>query len=168
MQEPLDASHGNVANDENPLGEPIRVFRAKLVTRIALIVSGAVILMGGIYLLIEWSTIATLPLLLGLMAMVLGYFMGKSMILVCPRGVINVRWGVRQMCRWEDIGQIVDTKIKQGLVTSRRCALVKKNGGRMELHDLGLDDFAGLTSLLRQQAELRGIEWKEERSVKPA
>jgi hypothetical protein len=96
----------------------------------------------------------------------LGYFMGKSSYLVCTGGVMQLRLGRLQICRWEDVSEIVDIQTKQGIVTSRHCSLVKKNGGRMELINFGIHDFAGMIGLLRQQAESRGIVWKEERNVK--
>ena len=162
MQELHGKSPPASADDDKSFGEPMRVFRAKLITRVAVAASGAIILVFGISLLIAGLdiTLAMYPLLLGLGALALGYLMGKSMYLVCPGGIIKVRWGASQQCRWEDVNEIVDLQTKQGLVTSRLCALVKKNGSRMELPDLGIDDFGVLVDLLRRQAESRGIKWR--------
>jgi hypothetical protein len=153
--------------DEKLLGDPIRVFRAKLVTRAAVAVSGIVMVAGGIYLFVgQGSDIGTIPLLVGICALALAYFMGKSKYLIGPDGVIKDRWGHRQMCRWDEVSEIRDRHVTQGLVTSRMCILVMKNGARMDLPDLGIGDFAKMHALIRQQAESHGLPWKEERIAK--
>ena len=150
------------------LGEPIRVFRAKLVTRAVVAVCGAIMVLGGIFLLVGnygWY-IQTFPLVLGICVLGLAYVMGKSSYLICPDGVIRVRMGYQQQCRWDDVREIIDRHIKRGLVSSRLCELVKKNGFRLELTDLGTDDFPGMLGLIRQQAQSRGIPWREEQVIK--
>jgi hypothetical protein len=48
---------------------------------------------------------------------------------------------------------------------SRQCTLVKKDGSRLELRDLLTGNFEEMVALLREQAQSRGIPWKEEERV---
>jgi hypothetical protein len=162
---PPEPSKGGTS-EEQALGDPIRVFRSKWTTRASTVVSGIVVLLCGVYVIslgfLDWGVGV---LLFGIIVLGLAYLLGQSKYLLCPGGMIAVRLGHTQQCRWEDVGEIVDTRMTQGMVSSRRCALVKKNGSRMEMMDFGIDDFAALVALLRQQAELHRIPWKEERGV---
>ncbi len=159
----LSESGASDNQDKSTLGDPIRTFRAKLTTRVLIALSGLVLLSGGIWLVIKdgapepgaWVVTFSLAVL------ALAYVLGKSSYLVCPGGVIQVRFGRRRVCRWDDVSEIVDRRITQRLVTSRHCVLVKRRGDRIELSDL-VSDFGAMIALVRQQAESRGIPWKEE------
>jgi hypothetical protein len=171
MQERRDSNPGEPTTtsdqNESALGDPIRVFRAKLATRLVVAVCGLVMLAGAIWLLISMGPLGpgawVLPFSIAVFG--LAYFMGKSSYLVCTGGIIQVRFGYRRHCRWDDVSEIIDVQIKQGMISSRRCDLVRKNNSRLELTNLGIDDFAALIDLIRQQAQLRGIPWKEEQQT---
>ncbi len=171
MQERPDSNSDKAATGgsqvDNMLGDPIRVFRAKLTTRLVVAACGIVIFAGGVWLLIAMGPWGPGPWLLPFSIVVFGlaYFMGKSSYLICPGGVIQVRFGYRKHCRWDEISEIIDVQIKQGLVSSRRCDLVKKNGSPMALTKLGIDDFAGMMDLIRRQGQSHGIPWKEEQQT---
>ncbi len=171
MQESRDSNSDESARsggkDGDALGDPIRVFRAKLTTRLVVAACGLVLLGGGVWLLIAMGPLGPGPWVLPFSIIVFGlaYLMGKSSYLICPGGVVQVRFGYRKPCRWDELSEIIDVQIKQGVVSSRRCDLVKKNGSRMELTNLGIDDFAGMIDLIRQQAQSRGIPWKEEQQA---
>jgi hypothetical protein len=169
MQERLDANSGESTNkagckDDDALGDLIRAFRAKLTTRLVVAVCGLVLFGGGVWLLIAMGPLGPGPWVLPFSIVVFGlaYFMGKSSYLICTGAVVQVRFGYRKHCRWDELSEIIDVQIKQGVVSSRRCDLVKKNGRRIELTNLGIDDFTGMIDLIRQQAQSRGIPWKEE------
>jgi hypothetical protein len=157
----------SAVNQEQALGDPIRVFRSKWTTRAAMFVSGILVLLCGVYVMslgfVDWGVGV---LLFGICVLGLAYLMSQSKYLLCPGGVIAVRLGHRRAYRWEDVGEIVDTRINQGMVSSRRCTLVKKNGASLELIDFGIDDFPALVALLREQAESHDIPWKEEQGGK--
>jgi hypothetical protein len=159
--------------EDGSLGDPIRVFRAHLATRAIVAVCGIIMAGAGVFLIVrDFSdgvfihSIGWIPLPVGLGALALAYFMGKSSYLVCTGGVKKLRMGRLQQCRWDEASEIVDMHIKKGVVSSRHCALVKKNGSRMELPDLGIVDFATMVDLIRQQAASRGIPWMEEHVAK--
>jgi hypothetical protein len=158
----------SLGEKEPALGEPIRVFRAKLMTRVIVAVCGIVLVAGGVVCLILGFTagVVTLPVFLGICVLGLAYLMGQQSCLVFADGVVNVRLGQRQWCRWVDISEIVDTRTTQGVVSSRVCTLRKKDGSRLEVRDLGIDDFGALLALFREQAAARGISWREERVAK--
>ena len=96
-----------------------------------------------------------------LAVLALAHVLVKSSYLVCPDGIIQVRFGRRRICRWDDVSEIVDRRIKQGPVSSRLCVLMRKRGEPIELSDLA-GDFGEMIALVRQQAVSRGIPWKEE------
>ena len=153
-----------VESTEDPWQRPIGVFRARMTTRLMVAACGVVLLAGGIWLLIEMGATGPGPWVLPFSVVVLGlaYFMGRSSYLIYPGGIVRVRFGYRLRCRWEELSEIRDVQIKQGLVSSRRCDLVKKNGSRIELTNLGISEFAAMIDLIRQQAQSQGIPWKED------
>jgi hypothetical protein len=139
-----------------------------LLTRAVVAVCGAVLILLGVCCFLAGFTagVALLPILLGLCVLGLAYFLGKQSCLVCAGGVVSIRFGHRQSCRWEEVSEVVDQRVKHGVVSARVCALVRKNGKRLVLLDTGIGDFGALLSLLREQATSRGIPWREERVVK--
>ncbi len=172
MQYEDENNRAGSPEEDGSLGEPIRVFRARLATRAVVAVCGIIILGAGVCLFVrDFSdgiiihSVGWILLPVGLCALALAYFMGKSSYLVCTGGVMKLRMGRLQQCRWDEASEIVDMHIKKGMVSSRHCALVKKNGSRMELPDLGIVDFPTMIDLIRQQAASHGIRWMEEHVV---
>ena len=167
MQQSRDANSSEPSaadnKDESALGHPIGIFRAKLTTCLLIAVSGLVMLGGGVWLVIKEGApeSGAWVFTFSLVVLALAYVLGKSSYLVCPGGIIQVRFGRRRVCRWDEVSEIVDRRIKQRLVSSRLCVLVRKYGEPIELSDL-VGDFGAMMALVRQQAESRGIPSKEE------
>jgi hypothetical protein len=153
--------------EEASLGEPIRVFRARLATSILIGVCSIItILLGVGCFFTDFATIGIYPVILGILVVGIAYLLQRRQCLVCPGGVINNRLGNRQWCRWEEIAEIVDQRVTRGIVSSRLCVLVRKKGPGMVMADLGISDFAALVDLLREQATVHNIPWKEEQIKK--
>jgi hypothetical protein len=159
---PADSQEGDAP------GDAIRVFRAKVTTRLVVVACGIVLLGAGVWLLIEMSAWGPGPwlLTLGIVVLWLAYLMGRSSYLVYRDRVVKKRLGHEQICWWNEVSEVLDLRVKQGIVSSRTCVLVKTAGTRFELQDLGINAFAAMLDLLRQQAASRGIPWREERVVK--
>ncbi len=111
-------------------------------------------------------TIGIYPVILGIVVLGLAYMLQRQKCLVYSGGVMTIRFGNRQWCRWEEIAEIVDQRVTQGIVSSRLCVLVRKNGAGLVVADLGISDFGELVDLLREQATARNIPWKEEQIKK--
>jgi hypothetical protein len=187
MQEPQQQNSPEpgvaTATERQSLGEPIRAFRASPGMRIGAAVLGVVFVIIAIWWFVQDMPFSFHLWVLAALAFGIAFLAGKESHLVCPGGVIiQERNGREQHCRWEEVSEIVDSRIKmstsanlswlgffytgQGVpkeeVPPRQCVLVKKDGSRMELVDRLRGDFEELVALLREQAQSRGIPWKEE------
>jgi len=152
---------------EPELGDPIRLFRPSPGAVILLAICGIVVILMGVGLFIAgWWSFGVVPIVLGIVVLFLGFVLTRQRLLVCPGGVIHIRYGRRLWCRWEDMAEIRDTRVKSGIVSSRICTIAKKDGTRMWLQDTGIGDFGELIRLLREQGESRGIPVKEEQVTK--
>ena len=113
-----------------------------------------------------FASLGVYPVILGILVVGIAYIAQKQRCLVCPGGVIYIRFGNRQLCQWEEIVEIVDRRVTQGIVSSRFCVLSRKKGPGLIVADLGIGDFGELIGLLREQAAVHAISWKEERIKK--
>jgi hypothetical protein len=149
--------------EETSLGEPIRVFSAKILTRVLIGFCGLVVILVGVSLFFTGSgTLGVYPMVLGLMVMALAFLIPKQQYLVCPGGIVVIRSGNQVCCRWEDLAEIIDQRVTHGMVSGRLCVLVRKTGSKISFSDTGITDFGAMIALLREQANAHSIPWKEE------
>jgi hypothetical protein len=120
MQEPhpenTTAASLAAAQEQRELGEPIRVFAAGSGMRIGAAFCGCLLLGAAIL----W-TVSEIPFsfhlwFLAAFAFLLAFMLGHESHVVCPGGVIikRRRWP-EQLCRWEDVSEVVDTRVKVGV-----------------------------------------------------
>jgi hypothetical protein len=149
--------------EETSLGEPIRVFRAGMLTRVLIGFCGLVVILVGVALIFAGTgQIGAYPVALGLMIVALAVLIPKQQYLVCPGGIVVIRSGKKQLFRWEDIAEIIDQRVTHGMVSGRVCVLVRKTGSKISFSDTGISDFGAMIALLREQAKAHSIPWKEE------
>ena len=92
----------------------------------------------------------------------LALVLGRKRLLVCPGGVIREKGRTRETLPWAEVSEIVHTRMKIRMVTSRNCAIVKNNGARMVFTDLEIGEFNEMIATLHPLADALGIRWKEE------
>ena len=144
------------------LGEPIRLFRVKLATRLLVGFCGVIIIAMGVGLLLRSVSLGTWPLVLGIAVFTLAFVIGRQRYLVCKGGIVINRMGNEQVCYWTEVTTIKDVRVTHGLVSSRMCTLKKKDGSGVTLSDTGIGEFPALMKLLKKIASDHNITWKEE------
>ena len=100
----------------------------------------------------------------------LAALLGKHRLLVCPGGVVRRRYGFRgwreESCRWDEAGEVVSTRTRAGLTTSRYVSVVRRDGARIVVTDLQVAEYDALLAVLRPVAESHGVRWTEETATR--
>jgi hypothetical protein len=162
-QRPTDPSSTAEATGTAPsLGDPVRLFRMKLATRLLVGLCGVIIILMGVGLLLRSASLGTWPLVLGIAVVALAFVIGRQRYLVCRGGIVINRLGNEQVCYWTEVTTIKDVRVTHGLVSARMCTLIKKDGAGVTLSDTGIGDFSALMKLLKEIASVHNISWKEE------
>jgi hypothetical protein len=154
--------------EEPSLGEPIRAFRVKMAMRVLIGFCGLVLILLGVgwIVLLQGGYGTAFPIVLGVFVVGLAFVLPKQEYLVCPGGVMVIRGGNKKWCRCEEITEIIDQRVKHGIVSGRVCVLVRKSGANLSFSDTGISDFGAMIALLREQAAAHSIPWREEKITK--
>lgn len=166
------ATRSDAALDETALGDPIVSFDRGFRKQVIFVACGAALVALGVCGALFFHDRGLGQLVqVGVIVLFLAYFfMGRLRVYICPGGVIVVRQGkgrTRDCCRWEEISEIV--YVTEGLIKAggRRCSLVKREGARIDVPDLGIAHFDAFVDTLRRLSAAQGIPWREEVVKRP-
>lgn len=110
--------------------------------------------------------VPSLVISLGMLGLAWAYLVWRSAFLVCPDGVIKVELWKKELCRWDEVSEIVEIK-HPWWSSLGGWVLAKKDGSRMKLIDRRIiDGFATMIGLIREKTASRGISWKDEQALK--
>ncbi|HZZ77056.1 MAG TPA: hypothetical protein VFE62_00975 [Gemmataceae bacterium] len=161
------------AGTSDSLGTPVRMFKPSPFKRIAMAVCGAAMLGCGLFVTfypgVGGTEIIFGPYLAGAGGLVLIaalYFLRSQTLLICARGIQRSAGRKQEHYLWHDVCEIASVQVKRGLVTSRRCLIVGKDGTQILLTDIAIGEYDDMLAVLRQLAAEHAIPWKEEQLVK--
>ncbi len=171
MQEPSNGqgvpATRSTALDQASLGTPIAVFRPSLHSRIVIGVCAGVLLVAGVFIALYLGgsyIYGTFLVSTAVLILFLAFALGRTYVLIGPNGLIRIKGGRQDSCRWEELREIVVSVPTAGgvKVAFRRCALVKRDGSRIELLDVNVGHFEAMVDAMRRLSQPRHVAWKEE------